>query len=200
MTQAQIAGSGKTIASESGEMATAAPVSTTNSMGRRGVNRSDTRPPAISPNASAAVIAPQAAGPAQMFPGDHRAEDRERPVPGHHHDAELRDDHPQPGVRPELRPALTQLAEHVRAGRCRRLRRSARLSRPARMDSSSGTVLTMPIPHSDRAQPGPAAATSRPATAAPDICPVFMASRLIALASCSRPRGTRRGSSAWDAG
>ncbi len=32
-------------------------------MGRPGVNRSDTRPPAIRPNASAAVIAPQAAGP-----------------------------------------------------------------------------------------------------------------------------------------
>src|SRR5208282_3166787 len=59
----QIAASGKTIASETGEMATAAPVSTTNSIGRRGVNRSDTRPPAIRPNASAAVIAPQAAAP-----------------------------------------------------------------------------------------------------------------------------------------
>src|SRR6266849_2021452 len=57
------AASGRTIASESGDMATAAPVSTTNSMGRRGVNRSDTRPPAIRPNASAAVMAPQAAGP-----------------------------------------------------------------------------------------------------------------------------------------
>src|ERR1700691_5337891 len=60
---AQTAGSGRTIASESGEIATAPPVSTTNSIGRRGGNRSDTRPPAIRPNASAAVIAPQAAGP-----------------------------------------------------------------------------------------------------------------------------------------
>ena len=59
----QIAGSGRTIASESGEIATAPPVSTTNSMGRRGVNRSAASPPAIRPNASAAVIAPQAAGP-----------------------------------------------------------------------------------------------------------------------------------------
>src|ERR1035441_4740104 len=59
----QTAGSGRTIARESGEMAIAAPVSTTNSMGRRGVNRSDTTPPAIRPNASAAVIAPQAAAP-----------------------------------------------------------------------------------------------------------------------------------------
>src|SRR5579863_3063013 len=57
------AGNGRTMASESGETAIAAPVSTTNSIGRRGVTRSDTTPPAIRPNASAAVIAPQAAGP-----------------------------------------------------------------------------------------------------------------------------------------
>ena len=68
------------------------------------------------------------------------------------------------------------------------------------MASSIGTVPVMPIPHSTRAQPGPAAATSRPPAAAPDIWPVFMASRLIALASCSIPRGTTRGSSAWEAG
>src|SRR5580698_4370499 len=60
---AQMAASGRTSPSESGEMATAPPVSTTNSIGRLGVNRSDTRPPAIRPNASAAVIAPQAAAP-----------------------------------------------------------------------------------------------------------------------------------------
>ena len=68
------------------------------------------------------------------------------------------------------------------------------------MASSSGTVVTMPMPHSKSAQPAPATATSRPATAAPDIWPLFIASRLIALASCSRSRGTRRGSSAWEAG
>ena len=44
------------------------------------------------------------------------------------------------------------------------------------------------------------ALTSRPARAAPDIWPMFITSRLIALASCSRSRGTRRGSSAWEAG
>ena len=60
---AHTAGSGRTIASESGEMAIDPPVSTTNNMGRRGVNRSATKPPAIRPSASAAVIAPQAAGP-----------------------------------------------------------------------------------------------------------------------------------------
>src|SRR5580658_4340562 len=57
------AGSGRTIASESGLMATAPPISTTNRVGRRGVNLSEMRPPAIRPNESAAVIAPQAAGP-----------------------------------------------------------------------------------------------------------------------------------------
>src|SRR5579872_5008847 len=56
-------GSGSTIASDSGEMAIAPPMTTTNSIGRRGVTRSDTTPPAIRPSASAAVIAPQAAGP-----------------------------------------------------------------------------------------------------------------------------------------
>src|SRR5579859_5974448 len=60
---AHTAGSGSTIASDSGEMAIAPPVSTTNSIGRRGVKRSAAIPPAIRPNASAAVIAPQAAGP-----------------------------------------------------------------------------------------------------------------------------------------
>jgi len=69
-----------------------------------------------------------------------------------------------------------------------------------RMASSIGTVATMPAPHRTRAQPAPVAATSRPATAAPDIWPLFMASRLIALASCSRRSGTSRGSSACEAG
>src|SRR6202161_4083009 len=57
------AGSGRTIASESGEMAIEPPASTTNRMGLRGVIRSDITPPAIRPSESAAVIAPQAAGP-----------------------------------------------------------------------------------------------------------------------------------------
>jgi hypothetical protein len=57
------AGSGSTIASDSGEMAIAPPVSTTNSIGRLGVKRRAASPPAIRPSASAAVIAPQAAGP-----------------------------------------------------------------------------------------------------------------------------------------
>ena len=44
-------------------MAIAPPVTTTNSIGRLGVKRRAASPPAIRPNASAAVIAPQAAGP-----------------------------------------------------------------------------------------------------------------------------------------
>ncbi|MGD0243804.1 MAG: hypothetical protein ABSB59_26290 [Streptosporangiaceae bacterium] len=68
------------------------------------------------------------------------------------------------------------------------------------MASSIGTVDTMPIPHSTSAQPAPAAATSRPARAAPDIWPVFITSRLIALASWSRRSGTKRGRRAWEAG
>src|SRR6202034_189795 len=59
----QTRGSGHSIASDSGAIAIAAPMMTTNSIGRRGVKRSDTIPPAMSPMASAAVIAPQAAGP-----------------------------------------------------------------------------------------------------------------------------------------
>ena len=59
------------------------------------------------------------------------------------------------------------------------------------MDSSIGTLPTMPIPHSTSAQPGPAAATGQ-AAAAPDV-PVFMAHRLIALASCSMPPGDHAG-------
>ena len=72
--------------------------------------------------------------------------------------------------------------------------------REPRMASSIGMVLIMPMPQSTSAQPAPATATSRPAMAAPDIWPTFITSRLIALASCSASRGTRRGSSAWEAG
>src|SRR5260370_29923604 len=59
----QIAGSGHNIASDNGESAMLAPISTTNRIGLRGLNRSDTTPPTISPRDSAPVITPQAAGP-----------------------------------------------------------------------------------------------------------------------------------------
>ena len=66
--------------------------------------------------------------------------------------------------------------------------------------SISGTVPSMPVPHVSSAQPGPNAVTASPASAAPAIWPPFMAIRLIALACCSSPPGTSRGSSAWEAG
>ena len=205
---AHIAGSGSTIASESGEMATAPPVSTTNSMGRRGVTRSDTIPPAIRPSASAAVIAPQAAGPPRCSLATTGPSTEKAPYQAiittanwatitHSQVCDRNSDQPSRSSVSMLGAALSAApaapARGAAPGRGRR-------SWPPRMDSSSGTVATMPIPHSARAQPGPAAATSRPAAAAPDIWPEFMARRLIALASCSMPRGTMRGSSAWDAG
>ena len=72
--------------------------------------------------------------------------------------------------------------------------------RPPLTASISGTVPDMPAAHSVSAQPGPANATSRPATAAPVIWPMFIASRLIELASCSSVSGTSWGSSACEAG
>jgi len=68
------------------------------------------------------------------------------------------------------------------------------------MASISGTVQVMPTPHRVSAQPAPAAATSRPPAAAPSICPEFMTSLLIVLASCNSAPGTSWGSSACEAG
>src|SRR5260370_40933834 len=59
----QTTGSGQSMASDRGEIPIAPPISTTNTIGRRGVNRSDTRPPTIRPTDSAAVMPPQAGGP-----------------------------------------------------------------------------------------------------------------------------------------
>src|ERR1700687_4341066 len=59
----QITGSGNSIASDSGEIAIAAPIRTTYRIGRLGDQRSATRLPTIRPVASAAEIRPQAAGP-----------------------------------------------------------------------------------------------------------------------------------------
>ena len=58
----------------------------------------------------------------------------------------------------------------------------------------------MPAAQSVSAQPGPATATTTPAAAAPVICPMFIASRLIELPSCSSVSGTTWGSSACEAG
>ena len=77
---------------------------------------------------------------------------------------------------------------------------SPRAAPGARMASNSGTVPSMPIPQVNSAQPGPVTATNRPAIPAPAICAAFIASLLMALASCSTPSGTSRGSSACEAG
>ncbi len=82
----------------------------------------------------------------------------------------------------------------------RRVRLPSSPSRPPPSDSSSGIVPVMPIAHKISAHPGPSAATTRPADAAPVICPVFIASRLIELPSCSSASGTICGSSACEAG
>ena len=196
------AGSGRTIASESGEIAIAPPVSTTKSMGRRGVNRSAARPPAIRPNASAAVIAPQAAGPPRCSRATTGPRTENAPYQAiittqnwatitHSQVCERNSDQPSRSSVSMLRGAPSGSAA---VASC------PVTGREPRMASSIGMVLTMPMPQSTSAQPAPAAATSRPAMAAPAIWPTFITSRLIALASCSRSRGTRRGSSAWEAG
>src|SRR5215471_14942548 len=59
----QISTSGSSIASDSDEIDMTAPLSTTNKTGRRGLHRSATSPPTMSPIASDAEIRPQAAGP-----------------------------------------------------------------------------------------------------------------------------------------
>src|SRR5579859_4717040 len=190
------AGSGKTIASESGLMATAPPMSTTNRVGLRGVNRSEISPPAIRPNESAAVMAPQAAGPPRCSLATTGPSTWNAPY--------------QAIITTQNWQTITQSqvcernsAQPSRSSRNNPDEAAPAVSAPtarARMDNSIGTVAAMPAPHSTSAQPGPAAATSRPPAAAPDICPVFMAIRLIALASCNIPSGTTRGSSAWEAG
>ena len=172
-------------------MAIEPPVSTTNSIGRRGMYRSDTRPPAISPSASDAEIAPHAAGPPRCALATTGPRTRNAP----------------------LNAIITRqncrLVAHsqVWSGTPPTLREARRADRddrpPARpgaplplMASISGTVPNMPIAHSVSASPGPATATTAPATAAPVICPMFITSRLIELPSWSSVSGTIWGSSA----
>src|SRR6202050_3654733 len=165
------AGSGKTMASESGEIATAPPVSTTNSMGRRGVTRSDTSTPAIRPSASAAVMAPQAAGPPRCALATTGPSTEKAPYQAiittpnwatitQSQVCDRNSDQPS-------RSSASMLAGGGTAVPAAPAR--ARGSWPPRMGSSSGPVATRPMPHGAGPQPGPAAATSRPAAAAPDI-------------------------------
>src|SRR4051794_19998880 len=153
---AHTAGSGSTIASDSGEMAIAPPVTTTNSIGRRGVKRSAAIPPAIRPNASAAVIAPQAAGPPRCSRATTGPSTENAP-----YQAIITTPnwatitHSQVWDRNSDQPARSS-AIMLRAGAALP---GAGTGPAARMTISIGTVATMPAPHSTRAQPGPAAAT-----------------------------------------
>ena len=189
-----IAGSGSTSARAKGARANVPPVSTTNRIGLRGTKRSDTTPPAIRPSASAAVIAPQAAGPprrACATTGPSTWKPAYQAIIAtqnwititHSHVCERNSAQPSRSSRSMPGGAA------VLAG--------ARLGLRA---SISGMVPVMPRPHTVMAQPGPAAATTSPPTAAPAIWPPFIASLLTELASCSNESGTSRGSSAWDAG
>ena len=126
----------------------AAPMSTTNRIGRCGLNRSAITPPTIRPTASAAVIRPQAAGAAEVSPGDHRPEHVERPVPGGQDHAVLGRGDPQPacGSRtPTSRPAVP--------GACWGSV-SARRRAPG-WPAAAGTVPSMPIAAGGQRPAGP---------------------------------------------
>ena len=83
----QITGSGHSIASASGEMAMLAPISTTNSIGRRGLNRSDIRPPDDEAERLGAGDRAPGGRAAQVRARHDRPEHAERAVPGRQHHA-----------------------------------------------------------------------------------------------------------------
>src|SRR3984893_14569199 len=157
----QTRGSGHSIASDRGPIAIAAPMTTTNSIGRRGVNRSETRPPAIRPTASAAVIAPQAAGPPRCALATTGPRIWNAPYQAisttpncatiaHSQVCERNSDQPSRRSRSMPVPPVPALAV-------------------ARMLSRIGTEPSMPTPHAASAQPGPNAATHRPAPTPPPV-------------------------------
>ena len=161
-------------------------------MGRRGEKRSDISPPAIRPTDSAAVIAPHAAGPPRWLRATAGPSTMNPPYQAirmmqycativHSQVRERNSDQPSRNSRHRSRPADRSPSAALRL-------------------SSTGTVPSMPTPHMASAHPGPMAATTSPATAAPAIWPAFIASRLSALACVSSSPGTSRGSSACEAG
>ncbi len=195
----QIIQSGSSMASESGETAIAAPIRTTYRMGRLGVQRSEIRPPTIRPVASAAEMRPQAAAPPRCAFATAGPSTRKPPAQAvsttvncstvaHSQVCDRNSDQPSRSSRIMLG---ARSASAVVSGR---------FSGATRIASSSGTVVSMPMPQTASAQPAPNNATHSPARAAPIIMAAFMVSRLIALASCICPAGTSRGSSAIDAG
>ena len=139
---------------------------TTNSIGLRGVYRSEIRPPRISPSASAAEIAPHAAAPPRCALATTGPSTMNAPFQAimtrqywitvaHSQVCLVNSAHPS-------RSSAIMPGSSAGAWRGRR---------PPLTASISGTVPDMPTAHSVSAQPGPATATSRPATAAPVIWP-----------------------------
>src|SRR5579863_5939617 len=194
----QITASGSNIASDSSDSATTAPPNTTNKIGRLGVHRSDTTPPTIRPTPSAAVIRPQAwapprcaratAGPSTWKPPYQAASTTVNwSMVTHSHLCDQNSDQPSRSSRTMLGAAATSEESETWTG-------------PSRIAIISGTAVSVPRPQTASAHPGPNSATHSPASAAPPIMATFIASRLSALASCSWLVGTRRGSSAVDAG
>ncbi|GEM_PF-4653307 len=190
----QTTGSGSSSAIDSGETAIAPPISATNRMGRRGAQRSEASPPAISPTDSAEAISPQAAAPPRCDRATAGPSTWKPPYQAasttvywstiaHSQVCERNSDQPSRSSRSML-------------GACPR----CRAGRPGRIASISGTVPSIPAPQASSAQPGPNSATHSPASAAPAIVAAFMPSRLIALACCIWSGRTRAGSSAADAG
>src|SRR5579875_370166 len=188
----QMSGSGHSMASDSGETPITAPIATTNSIGRRGTRRMATRPPATRPTDSAAVIAPHAAGPPRSVLATTGPSTWNAP-----YQAIITTQywptiaHSQVCDRNSVQPSRMSASTLVPV---------SRTGAVARMASSSGTVVTTPAPQVARAQPGPTAATTTPATAEPAICAAFIASRLIALPCWRSSPGATAGSRACDAG
>src|SRR5579875_3768507 len=190
--QTQTTASGHSAASASVGRAITMPMGTTNNMGRRGENRSATSPPPIRPTDSDAVIAPQAAGPPRCARATTGPSTWNAP-----YQAIMTAEYCSTVAQNQVRERTSD--QPSRNSRIM-LRCTVRTFPTVRSISSTGTVPIMPSPQMASAQPGPVAATTRPATAAPSIWPPFIASLLSALAWVSSPAGTILGSSACDAG
>src|ERR1700760_1529785 len=189
----QTSTSGHSRASPGGFSPTPPPTPATASIGRRGARHSDSRPPATRPTDSAAMIAPQAAGPpssALATTGPSTSNPPNQAIMTTQYWATMT--HSQVWDQNSDQPS--------RRSRSMLLVADGARATPALMLSSMGTVAVTPAPQMVRAQPGPTAATTTPATAAPLIMAMFMASRLSALACCSSSAGTSAGRSACDAG
>src|SRR5712691_871793 len=186
----QITASGSNSASDSNDSAITAPPNTTNTIGRRGAHRSETRPPTPKPTPSAAVIRPQAcapprwalatAGPSTWKPPYQAARTTVNwSTVTQSHLCDQNSDQPSRSSRTILRACPDSSASpSAQAG-------------PSRIASINGTAAKIPKPQTASAHPGPNSATHSPASAAPPIIATFITSRLSALASCNWREGTR---------